>query len=261
MQNIQTVCPKCQTHYYVSALHLNIANGQVCCSHCLFHFSAYQNIINADQHLKEQTKPPVCIYGKDIFKAKANNSTLDLQTYLNNQRYFQLPNNQTLDIPKKKRISSPRWLTLTLFSACIFLISLLCLHFLASNTALLQQSNFLTTLLNNQWTHFKPLSHTPTVEIEILQVQPQDDHVTTVIGHIINYREQATELPIIQLTLNKTKTRKKIYYYQPYQYLPYFFRNKESIKPLQHLDFRIDLPVENHNFHSVQLNAVFTKSN
>ena len=259
MQNIRTLCPQCQTLYLVSAIHLSVAEGKVFCSKCKCSFNAYQHLDLQRTSYASENQVINKTSIDDIFKSKAANSNIDLQTYLNNQHYFQPLNHDKPTPPKTKKFNSaPQWLTSILILACLILGLLMTFHYIIYKADQTQSSQFLASFLNNEWTHFKPLSHAPSVEVEITQIESQYPRLTKVAGRVVNYNSHNMPMPIIELTLNKTKTRQKIFYYTPSEYLPYLFRQESTLKPHQYFDFRIDLPESNRNFHSIQTHALFT---
>lgn len=259
MQNIRTICPQCQTFYLVSAIHLSVAEGKVFCSKCKCSFNAYQHLDLQQTSYASENQIINKTSNNDIFKSKAANSNIDLQTYLNNQHYFQPLSHYKAPPPKTKKFhTAPQWLTSILILACLILGLLMTFHYIIYKTNQTKNSQFLSSFLNSEWTHFKPLSHTPSVEVEITQIESQYPRLTKVTGHVVNYNSYNMPMPIIELTLNKTKTRQKIFYYTPLEYLPYTFRQQHFIKPHQYFDFRIDVPVSNHNFHSIRTHALLT---
>jgi len=260
MQNIRTICPQCQTFYLVSAIHLSVAEGKVFCSKCKCSFNAYQHLDLEQTSYASENQIINKTSNDDIFKSKAANSNIDLQTYLNNQHYFQPLNQYKTQVYKpKKSNKSPQWLISVLILACLVLCLLMTFHYIIYKADQTKSSQFLASFLNNEWTHFKPLSHPPSVEVEITQIESQYPRLTKITGRVINYNAHNSALPIIELTLNKTKTRQKVFYYTPQEYLPYFFRQEKILKPHQYFDFRIDLPVSNHNFHSLRTHALFVR--
>lgn len=255
MQSIQTICPKCQKHYFVSAIHLNIARGNVCCSQCHTEFNAYQYIYQKQEPLT-QPIPKNTVEGckNDIFKLKADQSSIDLQTYLNNHHYFKttLQLSTPTAIKTKKKTIDLFWLKFLLSVISLLLCCLISLHFFIYNLPV-NQNSFLASFITSQSQHFKPLTHESELEIEILQTTSTYPNTITILGHLVNYNPHAVKFPNIQLILNKTKTRKKTFLYSPEVYLPYFFKQKTILQPNQSMDFRIDIAESNQNYHSIEV--------
>ena len=101
MDNKQTRCPQCTTVYQVTALHLSVAQGMVCCPKCNINFNAIAHLQPTSIHhlspspqhdfssitIKNITTTQQ-VYLLTIFDQKIDNSNINLLTYLNNLNYF-----------------------------------------------------------------------------------------------------------------------------------------------------------------------------
>ena len=103
MDNKQTRCPQCTTVYQVTALHLSVAQGMVCCPKCNINFNAIAHLQPTSIHhlspspqhdfssitIKNLTTTQHA-YLLTIFDQRIDHSNINLLTYLNNLNYFNI---------------------------------------------------------------------------------------------------------------------------------------------------------------------------
>lgn len=265
MQHIKVLCPKCKTQYFVSIMQLTVATGKVCCCKCTAEFNAYEHLSSSNIHLKHKPieksfqEHQVCVQTSKIFEAKANNSNIDLQTYLNSSQNIQpevlvdaRPSlSRTAQNPKK----TPAWLTAILFVTNTLFILICLSQFIVYSTNNYPQYNFLGKIFK-QKCHERYCAYQQAVEVKVLHIESHAPHMTTITGVVINHSDHAQQLPIIKLIMNKTKIRNKHYQFLSSEYLPYFFKHHTQIKPKQTLDFRVDLLEVDKNVHSIQVQGI-----
>lgn len=263
MQHIKVLCPKCQTQYFVSIMQLTVATGKVCCCKCTAEFNAYEHLSSANIHLKHKPteksfkESHVAVQTSKIFEAKATNSNIDLQTYLNSSQTVQ-PETLIETPPSPAHQSTkktPTWLTVLLVTTNTSIIVLCLLQLVLYNTNNYPQYAFFKTLFKQEC-HEAHCLYQKQIEVKVLDTESHAPHVMTVIGVITNHSNDVQSLPMIKLIMNETKIRSKQYQFLPSEYLPYFFKHHTTIKPNETLDFRIDLLETDKNLHSIQVQSI-----
>lgn len=256
MEHIKTTCPTCQTKYLVSMMHLSVAQGKVCCSHCRSTFNAYHHMMRGhlnEEELSQSNFLNIAKYSAlEVFHTRNASSSINLLTHLNHTRHSEVNIRATTSRTPHKR--QPKWASLLLIVLGSVLILILLFNILTHNTKVLHQFPFWKSITTNKCTKKSCSSTTQDmVQIQVLKVEESSPYVTTVTGFIQNLSPDVQQLPQIELNVHLTKTRIKPFQFSPEMYLPYYFRHKNVLLKKQRVDFRLDVPFSYNNVHSLEI--------
>lgn len=263
MENIQTICPTCQTKYFVSMMHLSVAEGTVCCGQCHSTFNAYYHMPSKhfppqSENHTEYTFKLAKYSALEIFHTQ-NSANTNLLAHLNHTQHSQVSSNalpeSVISLAKKR---FPPWVSLTLFILSSLLIVALFFNIIRYNTNILSKFPFAASLSNN-CVKTACLSNTrELIHVQVSKIEETYPYTTTVTGSIQNLNPNTELLPKLILTVNLTKTRTQSFSFSPEMYLPYYFKNKTELIQNQKIDFRLDVPFSYHSIHSIQLKTADT---
>ena len=279
MTEKQTICPNCASTYKVTVTQLTVAQGMVCCPKCNHNF-------NALLHLQQVSPPEIDLYDLslvgeaeypltidhlneesifDIFKRKAENSNIDLKTYLNNLNYFNnepvnnipslnlslgLNNQNKNDLNPRSKLYYVVWSLIN-----IALLSVLLFQIVWFNPKLIDQH----PLISSVFTKTCSLLRCETIDqrykkVIISDVQIKSERVRTQFtGQINNRYSKSLELPIIKLQLKAKGIVVQTYMITSHEYLIDSLQGIKRIPQNSPYPFKFMIELPRNSFDQYEL--------
>lgn len=293
MSNKQTFCPTCSTTYKVTVAQLTVAQGMVCCPKCSTAFNALSYLVadnaskavaatesrsvnpefsaapqinvsnlNFENALQQSNEQPRKLL--DIFEDKAENSNIDLKTYLNNLNYFStepIGNFPALNWADKTEVEKKRsvlnYVSWTILN--LLLVSTLLFQFFWFNPQYLKNSPVMGAVFNTVCEVFncsKLEEHYSLISTKKVKIRSISKNKVEFSGQLINYHDRSLALPIIRVKLKKNGSVSATHSLSNKEYLADSLSGIQRIPNNSPFKFKFELPVDRKSFDSYDLEII-----